>query len=188
MTVRLLDKAGKGLTPEQFVESMTQNREAFTGWYDRFAWPDEEDRKFFESLQARDDLRCFILASDWCGDVVRNVPVVFRVLETARIPVDVLIMEQHLDVMDQFLTMGGRSIPVVIFTDAEGNVRGKWGPRPAHIQEVMVRFKQEHPDRHAAGYEEALNAARAEIIRRYGEDTEYQKAIVRELRELLSEV
>jgi len=188
MAVNLLEKSGKGLTPAQFVESMTQNREAFAGWYDRFAWPNGEDRAFFESLRSRDDLRCFILASDWCGDVVRNVPVVFRVLEAARIPVEVLIMEQHLDVMDRFLTMGGRSIPVVIFTDAGGNVLGKWGPRPAHIQEVMVRFKQEHPDRNAEGYEAALNAARAEIIRRYGEDAEYQKSVVRELRELLSEV
>ena len=54
---------------------------------------------------------------DWCGDVARNIPVVFRAMETAGIETEVLIMEENLDVMDQFLTMGARSIPVVIISD-----------------------------------------------------------------------
>lgn len=96
---------------------------------------------FFESLNNRDDLRCLIIAADWCGDVVRNVPVVFRAMETGGIPVEVLIMEQNLDVMDQFLTAGGRSIPVVIFTDTSGHVLDQWGPRPQHVQAVMNQFR-----------------------------------------------
>src|SRR5690606_32735057 len=124
--------------------------------------------------------------ADWCGDVVRNIPVVFHALEAAQMPVDVLIMEQHLDLMDQFLTMGGRSIPVVIFADTGGHVMGTWGPRPQHIQEVMVSFKQNNPDRNAADYEENLQAARKEIGARYGEGAEYQKFIIQELRDLIS--
>lgn len=38
-------------------------------------------------------------------------------METAGIETEVLIMEENLDVMDQFLTMGARSIPVVIISD-----------------------------------------------------------------------
>jgi hypothetical protein len=96
-------------------------------------------------------------------------------------------MEQNLETMDQFLTMGGRSIPVVIFADPDGAVLGRWGPRPAYIQEPMVRFKQENPDRDAPDYQEKLQAAREEVIRRYGEGTGYQALIVRELKALLSQ-
>lgn len=186
MSGNLAHKWESGRTPQEFVTGMTKNREAFQDWYDRFAWVSGEDRSFFQSFRERNHLRCLILAADWCGDVVRNVPVLFRVTEEAGIPARVLIMEEHLDVMDQFLTMGGRSIPIAIFIDADGNVRAKWGPRPGHVQEVMVRFKQANPDRNAPDYEEKLKQARAELLERYGEGTDYQQAIVRELRELLA--
>lgn len=186
MAKSLAHKQGQGVTPRQFIEGMTKNREAFVSWGEKFAWQDEDDKEFFESLNHRDDLRCFILAADWCGDVVRNVPVVFKLLETAGIPVEVLIQEQHMETMDEFLTLGGRSIPVVIFTDTGGFVLGRWGPRPAYVQEPMVAFKKKYTDPSAPDYQEQLAATRKEIMARYGEDTAYQQLIVKELRELIS--
>ncbi|WP_211749950.1 thioredoxin family protein [Paenibacillus sp. Marseille-Q4541] len=186
MAPNLSHKFGKGLPPEEFVQNMTQNQEAFRDWYNRFEWTNEEDKAFFESLNHRDDLRVLILAADWCGDVVRNIPVVFQALEITGIPTEVLIMENHLEVMDQFLTMGGRSIPVVIFADSGGHVLGTWGPRPAHVQEAMIQFKSENPDRENADYQNNLAETRKEIKRRYGEGTESQAVIISELRELIS--
>ncbi len=186
MSKNLADKLGKGLTPKGFIAAMTKNQEAFQNWYDSFAWENEAEKAFFSSLQYRDDLRCLILAADWCGDVVRNIPVVFRALEETGMPVEVLIMEENLDVMDQFLTMGGRSIPVVIFVDTGGHVLGTWGPRPKHVQDVMIAFKQANPDRNAADYDDNLKVTRSEIIRQYGEGTGYQAVIVKELHALLS--
>ncbi|MFD2615637.1 thioredoxin family protein [Paenibacillus gansuensis] len=175
-----------GLKPQQFIDGMTKNKEAFQDWYDRFAWESEEDKEFFESLNNRDDLRCLILAADWCGDVVRNIPVVFRALENSGIPVEVLIMEDNLETMDRFLTFGGRSIPIVIFADTGGYVLGQWGPRPAHVQAVMAEFKKTDPDREAPDYQDKMAAVRAEIMKQYGEGTGYQSVIVKELRDLLA--
>lgn len=186
MSKNVADKLGKGLAPQQFIDAMTKNRDKFEDWYNRFEWSSEDDRGFFESLSNRDDLRCVIIAADWCGDVVRNIPVVFRALEHSGIPVEVLIMEENLDTMDQFLTMGGRSIPVVLFTDTGGFVLGQWGPRPERVQRIMVAFKQANPDKGAADYEDNLKAARSEMMAQYGEGTGYQTVIVKELRELLS--
>ncbi len=188
MSQQIGHKWGQGLTPAQFREAMTKNQEAFASWYDKFEWPDDETREFLESLNNRDDLRCMILAADWCGDVVRNVPVVLHVMETAGIPTKILIMEEHLDLMDQHLTMGGRSIPVVFVVDTGGVILAKWGPRPEYVQEPMVAFKLANPDREAPDYQANLAEARKEIMRRYGEDTGYQKLILQELRGLLSRV
>ncbi|MFD2115423.1 thioredoxin family protein [Paenibacillus yanchengensis] len=185
MTINLALKLGTGKSPQQFIDGMSKNQEQFLQWQQRFAWSSADDQQFFEALQSRADLHCYILMADWCGDVVRNIPVVFQLMETSAIPVEVLVMEEHLETMDQFLTLGGRSIPVVIFTNTAGDVLGKWGPRPAYIQEPMVAFKQNNPDREAADYATNLTETRAEIMRRYGEDTAYQADIVREIRSLL---
>jgi hypothetical protein len=186
MSTNLSDKLRTGLKPQQFIDSMEKNQDKFLEWYNSFHWDHAEDKEYFDSLNNRDDLRCLILCSDWCGDVVRNIPVVFRALEDSGVPVEVLIMEQNLDVMDQFLTMGGRGIPIVIFTDTGGFVLGQWGPRPKHVQAVMTQFKLENPDREAPDYNEKIGVARAEMGRQYGEGTGYQAVIVKELRELIS--
>lgn len=185
MSTNLASKLRTGLKPKQFIESMEKNKEQFLANYEGFAWDNEEDKAYFESLNNRDDLRCLIIAADWCGDVVRNIPVVFKALEDSGVPTEVLIMEQNLDVIDQFLTFGGRSIPVVLFTDTGGFVLGQWGPRPQHVQAVMAQFKKENPDREAADYNEKIQIARAEMGRQYGEGNGYQAVIVKELRSLI---
>lgn len=188
MSQPLSDYLRKGISPQQFVEGMAKNQEALRLWQSKFEWPDEDMEYFFESQNNRDDLRCMIIAAEWCGDVVRNFPVVVTAMEKAGIPTEVFIMEQHLDLIDQFLVMGGRSIPVVLIVDTGGHLLGKWGPRPKYIQEPMVAFKRDNPDREAADYQDKLTAARQEIMARYGEDAAYQKLILEELRELLSGV
>ncbi|EPZ43516.1 thioredoxin family protein [Alicyclobacillus acidoterrestris] len=184
MAINLAEKTGQGISPKAFVEGMTKNQEQFQDWYQKFAWPDETSRSFFENYN-NSGLRCVVIAADWCGDVVRNVPVVFRLMEAAHIPTEVLIMEDHLETIDQFLTMGGRSIPVVLFVDEGGDVVGRWGPRPTYVQEPMVAFKAENPNRDAPDYQEKLQATRQEIMRRYGTDTAYQKLIVEEIADIL---
>lgn len=186
MRTNLADKLRTGISPQQFIDSMQKNKETFQTNYDEFVWDNTSEREFFGSLNHRDDLRVLILAADWCGDVVRNVPVVFRALETAGIPTEVLILEENFDVMDDFLTMGGRSVPVVIFVDTGGHVLGSWGPRPKHVQQFMVAFKQENPDREAPDYAENMAIVRSQMIEAYGEGVDIRAAVLKELRELIS--
>lgn len=191
LAIHVSQYIGTGITPQRFMEGMTRNQDKFLGWYESFAWPSKEDREFFAGIREgktwQGGLRCLILMADWCGDVVRNVPVVFRAMEEAGVPVDVLILEEHLDLMDEhFLTMGGRSVPVVIFVDSSGDVIHRWGPRPAYVQEPMVEFKRTHPDKSSPDYESDLAATRTEIMNRYGTGTGYQADILREIREILS--
>ena len=65
------------------------------------------NKSFSIRLASEMILRCLILMADWCGDVIRNIPVVFKALERTLMPVEVMIMEQFPELMDQFLT-GGR--------------------------------------------------------------------------------
>lgn len=186
MRTNLADKLRTGISPQQFMDGMQKNKETFQSNYDQFVWDNLSEREFFGSLNHRDDIRVLILAADWCGDVVRNIPVVFHALETAGIPTEVLILEENFDVMDEFLTLGGRSVPVVIFVDTGGHVLGSWGPRPKHVQQYMIAFKQENPDREASDYAENMAIVRSQMTEAYGEGVDIRAGILKELRELIS--
>lgn len=182
MSMNLWSKIGSGITPLQFMEGMKNNKESFLNLYNSYKWNNPDDERFFSALAERSDIRCLILCTDWCPDVIWNVPVLLRVLEKADIPTEILLMEQHLETMDLFLTDGGRAQPIAVFVNRNGDVTGKWGPRPAYIQRVMDDFRKLNPDRGASDYQEKVTAARSEIAKLYEAGTEYQSVIVKELR------
>jgi hypothetical protein len=182
----LKHKIGTGIQPQQFIEGMTKNKEQFLAWYNRFTWDGKEEKGFFDYLNANEALYCLILCTDWCPDVIWNVPVLFRVMEHCKIPTEVLIMEHHLETMDLFLTNGGRAQPIAIFMDSKGDMLGKWGARPQYIQTVMDEFRQNNPDRESPDYQEKVANIRSEIAQLYNYGTDYQALIIQELYQLFS--
>jgi Thioredoxin len=77
-------------------------------------------------------------------------------MEQSGISTEVLLMEEHLETMDLFLTDGGRAQPIAVFLNANGDVLARWGARPAYIQVVMDLFRKNHPDKHASDYQENI--------------------------------
>ncbi|MEP6989537.1 MAG: thioredoxin family protein [bacterium] len=75
------------------------------------------------------------LSADWCGDAVNTLPVIAKLAALAsNIDLRVLDRDEHLDLMDMYLTGSSRSIPAVLALDAEFVERGWWGPRPSDLQ------------------------------------------------------
>lgn len=75
------------------------------------------------------------LSADWCIDAANSLPHVARLTaETDGLELRLLERDDHLDLMDEHLTNGARSFPVVILLDAEGKERAWWGSRPADLQ------------------------------------------------------
>lgn len=84
-----------------------------------------------------------VLTEAWCGDAAQNVPVLARVAETnPNIKLRLLYRDEHLPLMDAYLTNGGRSIPkLIILRENDLTKLGTWGPRPAAIQTLMTAWK-----------------------------------------------
>ncbi|WP_026342522.1 thioredoxin family protein [Paenibacillus fonticola] len=194
--LNLKHEIGQGISTRKFMDSM-QNRamelsnipdtkELFIQTYENFTWTQENDRQFFDALNKLSGLHCLILCTDWCPDVIWNVPVLFRVMEQSGIPTEVLIMEEHLDTMDLFLTNGGRAQPIAVFLKTSGEVLGRWGARPAYIQAVMDQFKSSHPDKQHPDYEKNIQHVYREIGKLYLAGKEYQNVMIQELRELFT--
>jgi len=176
-----------GISPESFRAGMTRNEEKFSEYYDGFHL-DAHSLDAISKLQLSSQLKCLIIAADWCGDVVRNIPVVVQLMQHFKIPTEIFIMEENLSFIDSFLTFGGRSIPVVLFTDESGDVLGQWGPRPQHVQEVMAEFKETHTDKNHPDYDSDMQATKSEMMIRYGDDMAYQSTIVDELVSVLHDI
>ena len=80
----------------------------------------------------------------WCGDVAQILPVLSRIAEASpMVDLQIVLRDEHPELMDQFLTNGARAIPKVIILDKETNeVMGTWGPRPSEAQAMVMDMKE----------------------------------------------
>ena len=86
-----------------------------------------------------------VLNEFWCGDGAQILPVheaLVRVSE-GKLEVRVLMRDAHVEVMDLFLTNGGRAIPKTVLLDADLQVLGTWGPRPEEAMALVKRIKSD---------------------------------------------
>jgi len=84
-----------------------------------------------------------IITEDWCGDSAQNLPHLYRLSElNSNIELKIIYRDENLDIIDRYLTNGGRAIPKVIGLDGEGNELFQWGPRPAVAQQFVKEWKE----------------------------------------------
>ena len=56
----------------------------------------------------------------------------------------ILLRDKNPDIMNQYLTNGGKAIPILVCFDAETMTElGKWGPRPSSAQKLAVELKND---------------------------------------------
>ncbi len=108
----------------------------------------EELKKQIFSIQ--EPMTWVLLSEAWCGDAAQIVPVLGKIAqESDKIDLKIILRDEHLDMMDRYLTNGGRSIPKLICLDQKNQEIFVWGPRPASIQEVVEEIKAEGITDHA---------------------------------------
>ena len=85
-----------------------------------------------------------VITEGWCGDAAQNVPVLNKLTEhNNQIDVKLILRDENLEIMDGYLTNGGRSIPKLIALDSSTlEVIGTWGPRPETAQVMVSEFKK----------------------------------------------
>ncbi len=116
------------------------------------------------------------IAEDWCGDVVRHVPVLQKLADmTPMLKVRFITREQHPDVFVRFLTNGGEAIPKFIFLSEQFVECGNWGPMPDLCREYISRGK-------AAG---DVGVARKKVSALYEMDNQGKRMVIGELLRLI---
>ena len=116
--------------------------------------------------------RMLVLNEFWCGDGAQILPVheAIVLVSGGALDVRVLMRDDNLEVMDLFLTNGGRSIPKTVLLDEVGQVLGTWGPRPQEAMDLVKRIKSDPAIAHTYSQEvhkwytqDATQATQAEL-------------------------
>jgi len=125
--------------------------------YLNYNW--ERQARVHEAYDPSDELREAVVAIEepqlwmviteaWCGDSAFLLPVI---AEAARlnenIRLRILHRDENLDIMDQYLTDGSRSIPRLVAFSAEGTERFTWGPRPEGARQRFDTLRAQHDDK-----------------------------------------
>lgn len=141
-----LAEKGEATGPEQ-SEALSQytqlNNSRMRRWDKTLKFNDEAVAK----IKAFDQkITWLVLSESWCGDASPALPVMNKITEiNPNISLSIILRDENLEIMDQFLTNGGRSIPKLIAVE-EGNgaVVATWGPRSAKATKMVVDYKTEH--------------------------------------------
>jgi len=131
-TVVTRERFEQGMTYDEFKAQMTRNQERFAA-NERGLVLDPADVDVFKRLPRPLDV--LVLAEDWCGDVIDNLPILGRLAaDSEKLNLRIFLRDQHPDLMDNYLNHGEfRSIPVFVFFDDDFAEIGRFVERPESV-------------------------------------------------------
>ncbi len=145
-----LEQFAQGLTYDAYKAQMTRNQERFAANEQQVVL---DPAAVAAARGLRQPLNVLVLAEDWCGDVIDNLPILGSLAAAAggKLDVRVFLRDQRLDLMDQYLKGGEfRSIPVFVFFDQGFNELGRLIERPDSVTERRAQRRQQlyaqHPE------------------------------------------
>lgn len=96
-----------------------------------------------EFLSLEKPLIWIIITEAWCGDAAQICPVIAQLAGiNSKIDLKFILRDEHPEIMNQYLTNGGKSIPILICLDAATlKPLGHWGPRPKKAQQMVMEHK-----------------------------------------------
>lgn len=105
----------------------------------------EADRSALDALDGLSDRVVLLtLTEGWCGDAAQILPVVDAVAKALNVESRYLLRDENAEIMNEHLTNGSRSIPIVLVLDkASFQVIGSFGPRPSEAQAMLDAYKSQ---------------------------------------------
>lgn len=111
----------------------------------------EKVKSALAALSSNEKYYWVVLTESWCGDAAQIVPVMNKIAEEAGDTLEIrfLLRDKNPDLIDEFLTNGGRAIPKLIFIKEEKTgdttklkIIDSWGARPAEAQTLVNEYKE----------------------------------------------
>ena len=85
-----------------------------------------------------------LITESWCGDAAHIVPAINKVAElNDNIDLKLVLRDVNDDLINAFLTNGGKAIPKLIALDENLNVIDTFGPRPNYATKLVEEYKAE---------------------------------------------
>lgn len=113
------------------------------------------------------DITFLIITEGWCGDASQILPVVEKMVEQgSNLKEKIVYRDENQDLMNQYLTNGGQSIPIIVAVDKDNKPLFHWGPRPQFGMEILKDYKSGKltKDEFAIALQKAYNQDKGESI------------------------
>lgn len=146
------ERFAEGFTYADYINQIKVNKARFDDFYNNFKVNPEETQALQELVQRADGpTKMLVLGEDWCGDVIRGMPVLARIAEAGGLEMRVFPRDEHHDIMNEFLKNGEwMSIPVAVFYTKDHQYICHWIERPAvaesEMREIEEAIRAETPD------------------------------------------
>lgn len=127
-----------GLTVDAYTQLLDDDQTDLHKLSERRA---EIDEAAIDAIRSSGTHSILVVTEPWCGDSLAIFPIVAKLFSAAGCEIRVIRRDEHTELIDQYLTNGGRSIPIVIVLDESFNERFHWGPRPAPAQAIVTENK-----------------------------------------------
>ena len=85
-----------------------------------------------------------VITESWCGDAAQSIPVFEAAAELSEaVEIRYVLRDENVELIDQFLTNGGRAIPIVLVLDRDsGALVATWGARPKEAQRYFLEMRE----------------------------------------------
>ena len=86
-----------------------------------------------------------VLTEGWCGDAAQTLPIINKIASHSdKIDLKVVLRDENEELMNHFLTNGGKAIPKLIALNDDQEVLKSWGPRPSVATKMVQEYKSKH--------------------------------------------
>ena len=144
------ERFAHGMTYDEYKAQMTRNQDRFAA--NEAAVQLQQD-DVTALVELPEQVNVLVLAEDWCGDVINNLPVLGRLATASegKLKIRIFLRDQNLDLMNQYLNHGEfQSIPVFAFFDQQFKELGHFIERPAQVtkrrERLMAELYAQHPE------------------------------------------
>ena len=113
---------------------------------------DRLDKKIVISTESQESINnlknnftFLVIAEGWCGDAAQIMPILNKIAEaSSKIELKIVFRDENPELMDEFLTNGGKAIPKTIIVDSNNKVINSWGPRPSVATRMVQDYKEQN--------------------------------------------
>ena len=85
-----------------------------------------------------------VISEPWCGDASHCVPFMVKMAElNPLITLEIKLRDSENSEIENYLTQGGKAIPILIVRDSDNNDLFVWGPRPEPAHALFLELKQQ---------------------------------------------
>jgi hypothetical protein len=138
----LLEGLSTGMTQSEDLTHYTTLNEVRMNRLDKTIKIPQEVKDKLEAIKKEYIL--LVISEGWCGDAAQILPVINKMAQvTDKLDLQIVLRDDNPELMDLYLTNGGRSIPKLVLVDKETlEPVNSWGPRPAGGAQLIKDFKE----------------------------------------------